>query len=203
MHSDPASTYDPRVNGMTVRATAIANVQPALRVGAPAAGLPGATPFALDLAFWTALGSPQTVCSDPFGNLSLKPPPPATCSNNGAAGRYYVPSDQTPTMQTVGALVTATPPCAAVQPGSAYIPIYTAVSGNPLIIGFGFAQVAPNGCDVAITPTGSTMASANATVVVTGGFGAITPADLATVLADNAALAATPAGTLLAPAIVR
>ena len=64
---DPAQGYAPRVHGLTVRATAIADARRAKSIGpayldtfypglTPAfAGIPGVTPFALNVGYWSAL----------------------------------------------------------------------------------------------------------------------------------------------------
>jgi len=73
------SSYDPRRDGISFSARAIAQQQPALSVGpasAAAGGIPGVARVALALEFWNSLtpGAPVFVTVSPTGALTQSPP---------------------------------------------------------------------------------------------------------------------------------
>jgi hypothetical protein len=84
---DPSSAYSVRRDGLTVRATAIAAVRPAMHVGLPQANAnqPGVTPFALVDTYVATLGpgaGPPLNCVAGRG----APTPPACATINPATG---------------------------------------------------------------------------------------------------------------------
>ena len=201
------NNYNPRVDGITVRATAIADARPALRVGMPSPpsvtpSFPGLASFALSESYWRNLGDngSDTLTIDTGGNLIRGLP---LCPT---VGLY---NDQTqPLPLVVGTAIAAG--AAHGVPNSGYVPLFAAISGTNRVIGFGYVQVSsgtPSACPQAtttaftVTRVSPYIAPLNATTVVTGGF-PVQGADLSAVLAANAALG--PAdGALLAPALVR
>ena len=188
------NNYSPRVNGITVRATAIADSRPALRVGPPNPGLaiPGVTPFAVTASFWTSLASgvPQPVSVDTTGTLMQSGAP---------VGQYGVAP------QTVGMARPWPAPASLVTNPTGYVPIY---EGPPTldvdrVIGFGFVTVTgscsgPGASCVLTGATTSTVAPVNATAVLPGGLPA-PAAEQSAVLAANASLG----GALLVPFLAR
>jgi hypothetical protein len=174
MHADSNSTYDPRVHGMTVRATAIADARVALRVGSPVIDppLPGVVPFALTLDFWIAIGS---------GGSAL-----ITGNFSPIQGAFT-----SPPVQVVGATVTpATSVVATPDIALGYAPIYRIPENR--VIGFGPVAFHPTPGAFTITRLAApVIASVNATAVpdstFPSGLALMTPAD----------------GALLAPVIAR
>jgi len=183
MHSDPASTYDPRVNGMTVRATAITNGQPALRVGPPSAAvtppLPGWGTVAVERGAWMTLlphdGSSIELTLGGGGVLTFGGTPVGQAIQ--AAGAITVGDPITGAGAVIAPQCGLPPvPDACGPPGmgtgmNAYVPVYDSVSN--LVTGFGFASV----CEIPGTPTLVTIAPvnahvacANATALVPGGL---------------------------------
>jgi Flp pilus assembly protein TadG len=165
-----AATYSPRRDGLTVRATAIANSRPALSIGAPdpVTHTPGVTTASLSLGCWENLVTGSSVA------LSIN------CMN-------ILPLTASPA-QTVGAVVipfagtlSDTDPVA----GGGYLPIFDPNTNR--IVGFGFAQITHgvNGVEVMRLKR---LATANASAVVRGG---LRPGpDLATAMQNNTELAA-------------
>jgi Putative Flp pilus-assembly TadE/G-like len=187
------NNYSPRLNGITVRGTAIADSRPALRVGSPNGSLPGVTPFAVTLVFWTTLASgiPQPVTVDAMGNLKQGSTP---------RGQYSVAP------QTVGMPRPWPPPVSSVTNPTGYVPIYEGPPNLDVdrVIGFGFVTVtgscsAAPGSMCTLTGAPSTLASANATAVIPGGLPVIPGSALPAVLMENRNLG----GALLAPFLAR
>lgn len=197
---DPSSTYSPRRDGLTVRATAIAEVRPALQVGLPQASttpaLQGVTPFALLDACVQNLNPP------PPPNLNGYPVTinPATgsimasslmCTGTGTTaataviGRF-VDNLTDPTrsrwllVSTVGRTLPAPTPvaCAAITPFAGYGPVYSqmSTSGANRIIGFTRIGLIPDPirptdpCAKRITRGASVVAASNATANLIGGL---------------------------------
>ncbi len=138
---DPSSAYSARRDGFTVRATAIAQVRPALHVGLPQSNPyhPGVTPFALADTFVqtvNANGTPVTI-NPVTGIISRCLALPCTGVNiANPIGRFVT----NPTaISTVGRALPA--PAAAVCPAAnafaGYGPVYSLMSsGTNRIIGF-------------------------------------------------------------------
>jgi hypothetical protein len=203
------NNYNFRAHGFTVRATALADARPALRVGLPQAGtvppLKGATPFALDGLFWTTLevDVPTTVLVDTttgtitsggliVGRFSLPPPiPPAPPDPN--------------ILTTVGQLVVPAAPVLPAVP-TGYAPLYHVVTENGLpverVIGFGHVTVTGSFPSIQLTKRPASVAPGNASRHL--GRAPLLPD--ATVwpllLAANSALALEP-GAVLTPTLVR
>jgi hypothetical protein len=206
---DNSNNYNFRAHGFTVRATALADARPALRVGLPQAGtvppLKGATPFALDGLFWTTLevDVPTTVLVDTttgtitsggliVGRFSLPPPiPPAPPDPN--------------ILTTVGQLVVPAAPVLPAVP-TGYAPLYHVVTENGLpverVIGFGHVTVTGSFPSIQLTKRPASVAPGNASRHL--GRAPLLPD--ATVwpllLAANSALALEP-GAVLTPTLVR
>ena len=153
---DPTSAYSVRRDGLTIRATAIAEIRPALHVGLPQLNppLPGVTPFALVDTFVQALnavGCPVTV-TPALGTIVSGDGGPATCPAAGAAVGRFVDNPAAPivsrwiAVSTVGRALPAAVPtaaCAALATPavsglfSGYGPVYSLMtSGTNRIIGF-------------------------------------------------------------------
>jgi len=150
---DPSSSYSARRDGFTVRATAIAQVRPALHVGLPQTNpyQPGVTPFALRDTFvqtLNALGTAATI-NPANGVICAGAIPPvniATCIATAptAVGRFVDnltdPSrTRWRTISTVGQALPATVPvaCGSANSFAGYGPVYSPMSsGTNRIIGF-------------------------------------------------------------------
>ncbi|MCS6285393.1 MAG: hypothetical protein H8K08_08175 [Nitrospira sp.] len=203
--------YNFRQHGFTVRATAVADARPALRVGLPqpaTATLPplaGATPFALDQVFWAALseGTPVAATVDAAGTVS-----------SGAvavAGRFTPPPPIPPALPdpavltTVGQMVVPAAPVLA-APVTGYVPIYQIVTegGLPVerVIGFGHVSVTGAVPALQMTKLPTVIAPGNASRHL-GQIPALPDPTVwpQIVAANTASLAA--AGTVLTPALVR
>lgn len=203
------STFDPdsphryhvRMHGFTVRATAVADARPALRVGFPQpTGVPpieGALPFALDVTLWNGLvvGQSVTLAVDDAG----------TISGNGlsVAGRFTPPPPDPAAVTTVGqAVIPAAPIVHAERTG--YVPIYQVLDegGAPVerVIGFGHLAAAGSPGEVIVTRLPGLLAPINATRHLSGWVPVLPdPTEWATVLAANRVLA----DPVLAPVLVR
>jgi hypothetical protein len=202
----------PRVDGIPVRAAAIADARPALRVGPAAAGLRGITPFAITHAFWSLLRSAggQAVFADPSGLLCQGITP--TCSTT--VGKFWQPNiPATPVIPatTVGAEILLAAPRPA-DVSAVYVPIYdlppadgtcTMLGATERVIGFGYIQItgAVSDPSFVVDLNGSQLAPANASAVVAGGFPA-PPDQLAGILRAKTCLA-NEGPLLLVPALVR
>jgi hypothetical protein len=188
IHGDsPGAEYSIRRDGVTVRATAIAQVRPALHVGLPQSNpvRPGATPFALSDTFVETLGlAPVQATINPLnglicrGTLCVGVPPLASI------GRY-VDNLATPSrnnwmaISTVGQALPAPValPCLPASPISGFGPVYSQMgSGTNRIIGFTRITMVRdpqriiNPCAVLISRGVSLVASANATAHLADGF---------------------------------
>jgi hypothetical protein len=181
---DPASTYSVRRDGLTVRATAIASVRPALHVGPPqtAPVQPGGTSFALvDTCVQSPTGAAVTVAvsiAPATGIITRTDAGPAACAIGAVVGRFVTNAGA---IRTVGnALPLAPSPTACVtttSPTGQYGPVYSVMtSGTPRIIGFArvdFARVATcpapgQAFTATITRAASTVAAANASASTPG-----------------------------------
>jgi len=203
------NNYSVRQHGFTVRATALADARPALRVGLPQVSLvpplEGATPFALDQAFWASLveGTAVAATVDASGTIA-----------SGAiaiAGRFtpippIPPALPDPMVLTAaGQLVV---PAAPVLPVglAGYVPIYQVVAegGLPVerVIGFGHVNVTGALPTLQLTKLPTVIAPGNASRHL-GQAPVLPDATVwSTIFAANAMLAAAP-GTVLAPVLVR
>jgi hypothetical protein len=112
--NDPAEPYQPRRDGITVRATAIADGRPVVAVGPPVAGATyGVLPFSISSTTWTSLpeGTPTTLITTGVGP---------------GAG-----------VIAVGDTLTAAEGVAT-SPGPGYVPIVDAAN---VVLGFGWLDV--------------------------------------------------------------
>lgn len=168
--ADPSAGYSPRHHGLTVRATAIADVEdrgegrtrlkaagPALGPGDPGGPLVGRTPWAIDLAAWETLA--------PGVARNVEVAPDGTISDGGTVlGRFASGAD------TLGAPALAAP--SQFGPESGYVPVLDVIDGASRVIGYGFAQLIPvsgggAGTDVrALTRLAPSAAPANGTAVI-------------------------------------
>jgi hypothetical protein len=126
---DASAAYSVRRDGLTIRATAIASVRPALRVGALHPELPelGAVSFALDRACWEALaeGVPNDATVDSSGVIQFV----SACS--GIAGRFVAPA------RSVGVPIVAQIPLPGEVSQAGFVAIYETVGSNSRVVGFG------------------------------------------------------------------
>jgi hypothetical protein len=199
---DPAANYSVRRDGLTVRATAIAETRPALHLGVPQVNpaTPALTPFVLSGAcVGNANGAPVaiTVVVNPMTGLMTRSGAAAPpCATGTVVGRFVA---NVAGLRTVG----QAPPVAPVQVlcqavNSVAAPRYSPIS-SPMTVGpdrvVGFARVtwtriancplAPN------TPFAATIArlapavAPNATAMLPAGFAAGVPPALITELLDR------------------
>lgn len=205
---DPDGGYSVRRDGLTVRATAIARVRPALHLGVPQTdpATPSLTPFVLrDVC----LEAPAAAAANAAVaiNVTINPttgtitraagPAPASCPANTVMGRF-VPN-QVPRRrvgQPVPVAGTATPCASAASFTGRYGPVYAQMSSGPpdRIIGFAridFTRVAtcPASATAAFTATmtrrASSVAPSNATALLPAGFFASVPSALVTELIEK------------------
>jgi putative Flp pilus-assembly TadE/G-like protein len=203
---DPSGAYSIRRDGVTVRATSIAEVRPALHIGAAQGGMPGAMPFALLDTFITTVNQGGTaVCVNPItGVINRAPAAPLTCASAPAGavevGRFVV---NPAAVSTVGQLRPANVarPCSSVPVAgfSGYGSVYSLMAnGTNRIIGFSRIALGrtPACPAAAVTPFGATIfrgvslvAPTNATATLTGAMlqplAGMTPADVEDLFTRN------------------
>jgi hypothetical protein len=162
-------TTIPRPNGVTVRATAIANAYPALRVGAPIAtpATPGMTTASLNRMCWDAL--PPSVATDP-SPLCVTP--------------FASPANTVGDPVTTGGTSPADTPVSNGMPVNGYLPIFDISTSQ--VVGFGFVNITGG----MVTRMDGHVATANATAVVPSGFTVPGPG-LLTATTEGALLAPT------------
>jgi hypothetical protein len=204
---DNPNGYNFRQHGFTVRATALADARPALRVGLPQpATLPpllGATPFALDQTFWATLseGMPVAATVDAAGTI-----------NSGVVAGRFTPLPPIPpalpdpaVLTTVGQLVVPAAPV-LVAPVTGYVPVYQVVTeaGLPVerVIGFGHVSVTGALPALQLTKLAAVIAPGNASRHLGQAPALPDPTVWPQIVAANTASIAAP-GTVLAPALVR
>ena len=176
----PGSDYSVRFDGITVRATAIADGRPARRVSSAMAA-----PFGLDRDFWTAMPDGIPVVLDVDAARVLR-------SGLVVAGFFTAGTNN-----RIGQGIAASGVAIGVA-GPMYAPVYANIAGTARVIGFGYVNVAAGGASTLVmTRTRSRMAGAGASIHVAEGFAGVP--DLAVLLAANNTLD----GSLLAPALVR
>lgn len=125
-----ASGYNPRIDGITVRATAIAEARPVRQVlysVEPASGRPGVIGVGLLISTWLSMAPGDTIQA--FGNSGnglLYSSPAFT----GELGRYLDPAS---------ALAIGNPISASSQPvaRSGYLPLYLNLDGVARVVGYG------------------------------------------------------------------
>jgi hypothetical protein len=183
---DPNGGYSIRRDGITVRATAIASVQPAMHVGLPRANpvQPGVTPFTLvDNCVQSPTGAAVTLTvsiNPTTGVMTRTGAGTPTCPTNAIVGRFVA----NPTIiSTVGQVPPVAPvpvPClAAVSFADRFGPVYSLMQTAPAVnrvIGFtriNYTRVAacpPPGQPFTATIVRgvSLVAAANATADVNG-----------------------------------
>lgn len=210
--------YSVRRDGITVRATSIANARPALRVGLPTAGMNGATPFVVDRAFYLSLNN-----GDPSG------PPPVTAHLDAATGQILdgsgsvvglvVAEPDRVSIAVVGSRLPAPSMSVACDPSKTpeentiggFGPVSTSIgpSAMPRVIGFGRVEMvwpdcAGNPTAVQFFRHAQVVAVGNATAIAPGGLPANLPrADISELLTANRDLAAPASGGLLAAVLAR
>lgn len=208
---DPSGSYSIRRDGLTVRATAIAAVRPALRVGLPqpqsSPPLPGVTPFALlDTCIQNATGAPVTI------NVTVNPAtglitrtgigPPAACPAGTPVGRYVANPTALSTVGQVLPAANVAVPCPSVNSfAGSYGPVYSQIASGTnraanRVIGFArinFTRAAT--CPAAGLPFAATIArgvslvaASNATANLVDGLAlpaTAQPADVTELLDKN------------------
>ena len=184
---DPNGGYSVRRDGLTVRATAIAAVQPAMHVGRPQTNpvQPGVTPFALVdtcVASPTGAAVTLTVSINPAtGVMTRTGAGTPGCPTGGIAGRFVANLAAISTVGQVPPIAPAATPCLAAGSFTGrYGPVYSLMQAPPVnrVIGFtriNFTRVAA--CPAPGLPFTATIvrgvslvAAANATADVTGGL---------------------------------
>lgn len=184
---DGASVYSVRRDGLTVRATAIAGVRPALHVGLPVANpaQAGVTPFALADTFVQTLTAARQVTINPAtgvictGTVCIATTPAAS-----QVGRF-VDNLIDPTRARWRLVTTVGQPlpasfalnCALTGTITGYGPVYSAIGNAALrIIGFSRITLAPDtarpgdACAKVVTRGPSAVAPTNATAALAGGL---------------------------------
>ena len=202
---DPSSAYSVRRDGLTVRATAIAAVRPAMHVGLPQANAnqAGVTPFALVDTFAPSanVAGTQVTMNSATGLLCSGLACAGAAPANGVGRFIDNLTDPTrvrwTTISTVGRVLPAPVPvaCALATTFTGYTPVYSPMaSGATRIIGFARIVFRPdparlaNPCAKVISRSASLVASSNATATVAGGLPlpiAAQPADVRELLDRN------------------
>jgi hypothetical protein len=194
---DPTSEYSVRRDGLTVRATAIATIRPAMRVGLPQANpvQPGVTRFALlDACVQAPTGAAVTitVTINPVTGVMTRTGAGApTCPTGAVVGRFVT---NRPAISVVGSVLPLAPSavaCAtATSAAGQYGPVFSMMTaGPPRVIGFArvnFVRVAvcpapANPFTATITRLPSLVAPSNASADLTGALPlpiTATPADV-------------------------
>ncbi len=199
--AEPGGTYSVRRDGITVRAAAIAQARPALRVGLPGSGLPGATPFAITTEFASVLAAgPTAVTVEPTGFLM---------QNGDVVGQFVVDAAL---IATVSWPIPAAAPvaCPAGNAIAGYTAIFDAIGATLADRVVGFAPITIAWADCANDPASATLtlgpqivAPANATVFLPDGLWTDLPAgDEVALFAATTALN-TAGIALLAPVVAR
>ena len=202
---DPAAEYSPRRDGLTVRATAIAEVRPALHVGLPQANpaQPGVTPFTMADTFvqtLTPAGAQATI--NPANGLICRGLTCVGVTPATAAGRFIAnPANPNRTawlaVSTIGQPLPAPVPvaCAVATSFAGFGPVSSLMtSGANRIIGFTRitsirdpARPA-NPCAVVISRGASLVAASNATAILADRLplpAAVQPAEIAQLFDKN------------------
>jgi Putative Flp pilus-assembly TadE/G-like len=191
--------YVPQRDGITVRATAIAQARPAMRVGLAGRG-PGVTPFALERLFAESLNlTPRTVTVDAGTGVI----------SEGGIERGAFVADPLSITTAGGAVVPAPFACdPANDTIDGYAPIYATIGASNRVIGFVRIELSWPGCagnPTLIRGMGLVAGSAdwsNATALLRDGLPADVPiADRPAILAANRSLS--PDIVLLAPVLAR
>lgn len=194
---DPTSDYSVRRDGLTVRATAIATIRPALRVGLPRVNpvQPGVTRFALlDACVQAPTGAPVTITvtiNPVTGVMTRTGAGTATCPTGAVVGRFVTNPAAVTTVGNVLPLAPSAVACAtATSIANQYGPVFSPMmAGPPRVIGFArvnFVRVAvcpapANPFTATITRAPSLVAASNASAEVTGALPlpiTATPADV-------------------------
>jgi hypothetical protein len=146
---DPNGGYSVRRDGLTVRATAIASVQPAMHVGLPQTNpvQPGVAPFALsDACVQSPTGAAVTltVSINPVtGIMNRTGAGTPTCPTNAVVGRFVA---NAATISTVGQVPPVAPvavPCTAAPSfAERYGPVLSQMQAAPAIRVIGFTRIA-------------------------------------------------------------
>ena len=181
------SDYSVRRDGLTVRATAIAGVRPALHVGLPVANpaQAGVTPFALADTFVQTLTVARQVTINPAtGVICTGTTCTAATPAASQVGRF-VDNLIDPTRARWRLVTTVGQPlpasfalnCALTGTITGYGPVYSAIGNAALrVIGFSRITLAPdtarpgNACAKVVTRGASAVAPTNATAALTGGL---------------------------------
>ena len=198
---DPSSDYSVRRDGLTVRATAIANIRPVWHLGVPqtAPATPALAPFVLsDACVQSATGAAVTITvsvNPTNGNITRTGPGAPGCNTGAIVGRFANPA----TLRTAGAVAPAAGAVARCLTSPSFTARYGAVFstmtvGPNRIIGFSTVDFArapncPNNINApfnaVITRRISTVAPANATAIVSETLPAVPPAVMNELLQKN------------------
>ena len=185
LYGDPdTGGYSPRRDGLTVRATSISQVRPAMHVGLrqAAAGVPGVTQYALIDTFvrvLNAVGCPVTITTT-TGVITARTGGAATCPAAGTVVGRFVDDPGTPVLARQRAVATvgralpaavATAACATFTGATVaaalngYGPVYSVMaSGATRIIGFTRIGLGAITCPVAPPPPAPAVTTINATI---------------------------------------
>lgn len=219
--TDDESTYSIRRDGLTVRATAIAEIRPAMHVGLPQQSLPGVTPFAMRdtfIATVPANGVPLTI--NPANGVICSGQACAGGNPPTAVGRFVdALTDATrirwTTISTVGQALPPPSPvaCTLARPLSGFGPVYSLMSsGADRVIGFVQIDLRQdparptNPCAVIVTVGASRVAVSNATATLSEGLPlppTTPPTEIRELLDKHFERAGLTYGPVLVPVLVR
>lgn len=171
VNGEPGSAYNPRVDGFTVRGTAIAALRPVVQVR-PAS----VTSYALSRAFWDSLTPGALIAAelDALGFVRVGASP------GTVVGRFITP------VRTIGEALSSTTNCT--NPLSGYVPLFENINGLDRVIGFGrITVVGACGGPVSLLREAAQIATANASAMIESPP-VMPPADWAMVRASNLTL---------------
>ena len=217
---DPNATYSVRRDGLTVRATAIAQVRPAFHLGVPQLNPPTPT-LATIVLLDSCVQGPAAVTIPVIvlpaaGTIIRTTAGGPTCPAGTIMGRFVTAAAAAAT-RTVGLVAPAAvaAPCATVTSFTArYAAVYSTMSTGPArVIGFATIDLLrPGTCPppqvpfyaANITRRASTVAGSNATTLVAGNLPATLPAALLEELIDkNLVRTGVNYGPVLVPVLAR
>ena len=218
---DPNADYSVRRDGLTVRATAIANIRPAWHLGVPQAtpATPALAPFILsDRCVQNATGAAVTLTvsvNPTTGNITRTGAGTPGCATNAVVGRFVA---NPAALRTVGAVAPGAGVVARCLTSPSftarYGPVFSQMTAGPNRI-IGFSQVdftraanCPNNVNAAfnatITRGVSTVAALNATAIVSEALPTVPPAVMMELLQKNlVATGQVNYGPVLVPVLAR
>lgn len=146
-------TSSPRVSGLPVRATSIADARPVTRAGPQGLTIIGLAPFALALEYWGT--GPLTLKAQTGQLVDMD----VSTGTQWPVGYFYAKSPNGPV--SIGDTLAQASAC-SMSSSPTYIPIVLDLASG-VTVGFGYANVVVSCPNITITPVLSQIAPVNAT----------------------------------------